>query len=218
VPTALPCGHVMCLVCARRPTLTPATSMSVCHTCHVPYTRRDICALNLREYYDDGDRKYSAISYPANEAQANGVQSRLAQGLGDSPFSSETSQEANEAYGMTVPALLQRIRDLEVAVSHRDSQIREWRKQFDKNAQALLIQLRDVRDLKQEVMDWWRRFREKDLEVQNLKRALKNKPPTAVQVSPTSLSHKRGLDGSRLVTHAKIEVPQNMRRNALAPA
>jgi hypothetical protein len=156
-----------------------SSSMSVCHTCHVPYTQRDIYVLNLDEYLDTGDRRYGSISYPMKDGQANGLRSRSSHAppdSPDSPLSSETSVEANQAHGMTVPALLQRIRELEAAVNHRDSQIREWRKyvwavlymyiiltprrfsrQFDKNAQSLLVQLREVRDLKQEVMDWWRR-------------------------------------------------------------
>jgi len=41
---------------------------------------------------------------------------------------------------MTVPALLQRIRDLEAAVNHRDSQIREWRKcVMDRDNSAVYI-------------------------------------------------------------------------------
>lgn len=103
-------------------------SMSVCHTCHVPYTRRDIYVLNLDEYLGTGDRKYEVMPYPMKEGQANGLRGRPTHDPGDSPLSSETSGEASEAHGMTVPALLQRIRDLEVAVNHRDSQIREWRK------------------------------------------------------------------------------------------
>ena len=68
--------------------------------------------------------------------------------------------------------------------------------------------------------DYFRqKLKEKDLEVQSLRRALKSQPaPTTVQSPPISPAHKRGLDGSRLVTRAKIDVSQTMKRGALAPA
>jgi hypothetical protein len=124
------------------PFFTLRQSMSVCHTCHVPYTRRDIYALNLGEYLHTNDRKYGgAISpYPTNhhhtlhhQAQTNGIGLRGRNNITtphspDSPLSSSEEEED----GMTVPALLQRIRDLEAAVNHRDSQIREWRKYVNK--------------------------------------------------------------------------------------
>lgn len=102
--------------------------MSVCGTCHVPYTRRDIYALDLSQYVDSNDRKYRSVGFPTDQAQANSTVPRITNGASSSRTSSESTGGSDEAYGMTVPALLQRIRDLEAAVGHRDGQIQEWRK------------------------------------------------------------------------------------------
>lgn len=102
--------------------------MSVCSICHVPYTRRDIYALNLSQYIDGRDRKNGTGPYTTNDGRTNAKTPKLPNGPSDSPFSTETSGRVDDEYEMSIPALLQRIRDLEATVVHRDGQIREWRR------------------------------------------------------------------------------------------
>ncbi|KAF8320480.1 hypothetical protein DL93DRAFT_2074167 [Clavulina sp. PMI_390] len=181
--------------------------MSVCTICHVPYTKRDIYALNLTPYIRREHPKQYSNTMAQSPPRGRRPALPVIPTTHGSPFSSESSGAVEDGYGMTVPALLQRIRDLEAAVGHRDGQIHEWKRQFDKNAQALLMHLREIRELKQE-------FRDKDLEVQTLRRTLAERPPVKAQSPPLSPARKHELDGSRVVSRTRLEVPQVLRRTS----
>jgi hypothetical protein len=99
---------------------------------------------------------------------------------------SRLATQGTHSMNSTEQALMARIVELESRLAVRDNELQDWRRcvplfifspmyvivflsliplrsfpfrQFDKNAQALLIQLREVRELKSEVLDWWRRAR-----------------------------------------------------------
>lgn len=102
------------------------SSMSICCTCHVPYTKRDIYALSLSQYAIAD--ALITTAFDAKAPRTVVMSRRPPDPVTDSPVSSNTSAGTHNAQGMTVPALLQRIHDLEVAVAHRDGQIQEWRR------------------------------------------------------------------------------------------
>ncbi|KAF9517708.1 hypothetical protein BS47DRAFT_1339237 [Hydnum rufescens UP504] len=208
-PHALPCGHVVCLDCARRPTLTPATCMSKCGICHVPYTKRDIYSLNFSHP--------SPTNGPARHAPTT-MTTVLPDSDTDLSYKSRnggsTSRLATQGtYPMnpTEYSSMARIVELESRLAVRDNELRDWRRQFDKNAQALLIQLREVRELKSEVLDWWRRFQTKDLELQALRRALTAQFPNA-RLPGLPPERSKSLNKSRIVTRHDPPEPSSLVR------
>jgi len=199
-PHALPCGHVVCLPCARRPTLTPATSMSICGLCHVPYTKRDIYA--LKATYSTGTMNSESRLSPAPNAKMS--ESRIVS-RHEKHYVSQGAYLDNQSQ----QALRGRIQELESTLAARDGQVRNWRKQFDKNAQALLMHVREVRELKKEVLEWWRRFEAKDLEFEALRRASMNQLNhfRSLAPRPRPPTHSKLLNGSRIVTYEMAGPP-----------
>lgn len=100
--------------------------MSVCATCHVPYTKRDVYALDLTAYGQDV-RGLHVYRVKAAGAHPNRAPIRPVTRLSSGTPSSESTSDSSDLSGLTIPALLQRIQDLDNAVKHRDSQIEHWR-------------------------------------------------------------------------------------------
>jgi len=193
-PHALPCGHIVCLNCAQRPTLTPATCMSKCGICHVPYTKRDIYSLKISP-------KIGAARIPATtDLVIPDSDTYVSYKSRNGTSISRLATQGTHSMNSTEQALMARIVELESRLAVRDDELQNWRRQFDKNAQALLIQLREVRELKSEVLDWWRRFQAKDLEFQALRRAFTTQLPNAQLPTPPSRERSKSLNGARTVT------------------
>lgn len=100
--------------------------MSVCKTCHVPYTKRDVYALDLSEYAEGANglhvyRVNGAVAHASREP------TRALDMVSPSSPTSESTSDSSDMSGLTIPALLQRIHDLDNAVRHRDLQIEHWR-------------------------------------------------------------------------------------------
>ncbi|KAF8328218.1 uncharacterized protein EI90DRAFT_3065917 [Cantharellus anzutake] len=182
---ALPCGHIVCTPCARLPTLTPATSRSRCGACHIPYTKREIYTLQIA---------------PTSDPRSKGPQSLL-----DLASASHAATQNTNPAELRERALLDQIQQLESLVALRDHQLQEWKSQVDKNARTLLDYLREIRELKGEVLSWWRRYQARDMEYQALRETLTHRqlPNRPSRRSPVEISTDEELSPRRKQRHAK---------------
>jgi len=154
-------------------------SMSRCGTCHVPYTKRDIYTLRILPTTDLPPTLSPTMPNTAfidPKRRQSGLNRRASQSLLDLGSASHVATHNTNRSDARERALLDRIQHLESLVTLRECQVKQWKSQVDKNARTLLGYLREIKELKNEVLSWWRKYQTKDVEYQALRETIARQP------------------------------------------